>query len=232
VLSCGFFGDSLDRPLAAFRTLLWPRDMNDDETASFHDRLTKEIADEPDEAKRAQIREWFHRIVSIGAFGHEAAGDQFGDSGIQALVARLRSGQPLTGPAAKALAELIDCKEEAFGYRLSLVPVRKRVKQFDRGADAIEFGLEIQRLIDSGLSINQAVALFSERIEVDERTMWRYWKQFKRFYPSAGRDPSPAVRKLTAMQAKLRNTIEKAPLKTRSTPTVLGTKDQASSRVK
>jgi hypothetical protein len=182
--------------------------MNGDETASFHNRLTKEIADEPDEAKRAQIRQWFYLIRSIGAFGPEAGGDQFGHSGMEALVARLRAGPRLTGPAAKALAELIDCKEEEFGFRLSLVPVKKRIKQFARGADAIEFGLEIQRVIDGGSSINQAVASFSERIDVDERTMWRYWRQFKKIYPSAGRDPSPALSKMTAMQARLRNMIE------------------------
>jgi hypothetical protein len=182
--------------------------MNDDETANLYERLTEEIADEPNEAKRAEIREWLTCILSIGAFGPKAAGDQFGHSGMEALVARLRAGQPLTGPAAKALAELIDCKEEAFGFRLSLVPVKKRIKQFARGADAIEFGLEIQRVIDGGSSINQAVASFSERIDVDQRTMWRYWREFKKIYPSAGHHPSPALSKLTAMHAELRNMIE------------------------
>jgi hypothetical protein len=55
--------------------------MNGDETASFHSRLTKEIADEPDEAKRAQIRQWFYLIRSIGAFGPEAGAINLGTQG-------------------------------------------------------------------------------------------------------------------------------------------------------
>jgi hypothetical protein len=144
------------------------------------------INSEPDADKRRELMNWHSLILTIGYFGEQKnnafKADWFREP-LEQLSDKLRSGKGVPALIAPILAELIDQKHDLFSHQLRLVPIPKKVKEYETGALSITIGKEIEhRHLDYG-SINKAVSRVSEDAGVDERTIWRHWKRFKEMYP-------------------------------------------------
>jgi hypothetical protein len=101
------------------------------------------------------------------------------------LVEKLRSGDAIPASAMKILAELIDPRFGIFAYQLELVEVRKKKREFERGADSIGIGLEIERIVrDEKVNVSKAIISLGDGLGIDERSMWRHWRKYKIFYPT------------------------------------------------
>ena len=134
--------------------------------------------------------EWESLIRTLGAFGKQ---DEWVPPDLKAkirlpmkmFVDKLRSGDPIPPSAMKILAELIDPRFGIFAYRLDLVEIRKKKREFEKGADFIGIGLEIERIVrDEKITVSNAIISLSEGLGIDERSVWRHWRRYKSFYPT------------------------------------------------
>jgi hypothetical protein len=141
--------------------------------------LTTGAPTEVDEADCAEIREWTDCIFLAGYLGHEKVTEQYQGSAFNLLVSRLRAGKPIPGSVARALAELVDGSGK-HRYRLSLVPVKKRIKQLEKEENSTKIALDVERIIQGGESASEAVVKLGEQLGLDARTIYRHRKRFEK----------------------------------------------------
>jgi len=133
---------------------------------------------------------WHSAVINLGIIGLDwvypiAMSEDARAAGIEPpleiFIKKLRSGEDMPASAVAILADIFEGK---YPYKLELVRHPKNAKQASVGADAIGIGLEIERLVrDKGHTVSSVVALLAEYLEVDDRTVWRYWKRHQEMYP-------------------------------------------------
>ncbi len=134
---------------------------------------------------------WDSLLLEIGLDGHNwifppEAADIAKKNGqiapLDEFLEKLRSGEDMPASAAAMLADII---EGNYRYKFELVAVPKNIAATERGADAIGVGLEMERFVrDKGETISSAVILLAEYFSVDDRTIWRCWREYKSMYPN------------------------------------------------
>ncbi len=118
--------------------------------------------------------------------------DEAAQAILQRMVEILRSGEDVPASAAKLLADLIDPEGRRFPYQLRLTENRKIKRLFDKLADTIDCGLEVERRKsgdDRGVTATITIITTEKMNELPEdardvlRTIWRRWAEYKKLYP-------------------------------------------------
>ena len=91
----------------------------------------------------------------------------------------MRSGADMPASAATLLADVIEGKT---AYQSELVPVSKNIRCAKNDSEAIEAGLDIERMMRNKLSVNKAISFVAEKNGLDERTIRRRWSKYKKYF--------------------------------------------------
>lgn len=102
-------------------------------------------------------------------------------SPLEKFIEKLRSGEDMPASAATILADII---EEAYPYKLQLMPVQKNIRKVNSDVDCMDLGLEIERLQrDENKSLSEIMAILANCLGIDERTIKRRWCAYKKMRP-------------------------------------------------